>query len=77
MLSASLFQSCPTLGDPMDCSPPASSVHGILQARTGVGYYLGITLLMVTLAVHVYRFVQLLFCSKKEKASCFSHLCVY
>ena len=26
-------QSCPTLSDPMDCSPPASSVHGILQAR--------------------------------------------
>ena len=26
-------QSCPTLDDPMDCSPPASSVHGILQAR--------------------------------------------
>ena len=27
-------QSCPTLCDPMDCSPPGSSVHGILQART-------------------------------------------
>ena len=26
-------QSCPTLLDPMDCSPPDSSVHGILQAR--------------------------------------------
>ena len=26
-------QSCPTLGDPMDCSPPGSSVHGIFQAR--------------------------------------------
>ena len=26
-------QSCPTLCDPMDCSPPGSSVHGILQAR--------------------------------------------
>ena len=25
---------CPTLCDPMDCSPPACSVHGILQART-------------------------------------------
>ena len=24
-------QSCPTLGDPMDCSPPGSSVHGILR----------------------------------------------
>ena len=26
-------QSCPTLCDPMVCSPPGSSVHGILQAR--------------------------------------------
>ena len=25
-------QSCPTLSDPMDCSPPGSSVHGIFQA---------------------------------------------
>ena len=30
-------QSCPTLHDPMDCSPQGSSVHGIVQARTGVG----------------------------------------
>ena len=28
-----LLQSCPTLCDPMDCSPPCSSVHEILQAR--------------------------------------------
>ena len=26
-------QSCPTLCDPMGCSLPGSSVHGILQAR--------------------------------------------
>ena len=26
-------QSCPSLCDLMDCSPPGSSVHGILQAR--------------------------------------------
>ena len=26
-------QSCLTLSDPMDCSPPGSSVHGIFQAR--------------------------------------------
>ena len=29
---AKLLQSCPTLCDPMNCSPPDSSVHGILQA---------------------------------------------
>ena len=26
-------QSCPTLSDPMDCSLPGSSVHGIFQTR--------------------------------------------
>ena len=26
-------QSCPTLSEPMDCSPSGPSVHGILQAR--------------------------------------------
>ena len=26
-------QSCLTLCDPVDCSPPGSSIHGILQAR--------------------------------------------
>ena len=33
MLHAKSLQSCPTLCDPMDCSLPGSSVHGILQAR--------------------------------------------
>ena len=27
-------KSCPTLFEPMDCSPPSSSFHGILQTRT-------------------------------------------
>ena len=37
-------QSCPTLSDPMDCSPPGSSVHGIFQARVlergAIAFYL-------------------------------------
>ena len=33
MSSANSLQSCPTLCDSMDCSPPCSSVHGILQTR--------------------------------------------
>ena len=33
ILHAKSLQSCHTLCDPMDCSPPGSSVHGILQAR--------------------------------------------
>ena len=31
--SVTVTQSCLTLCDPMDCNPPGSSVHGILQAR--------------------------------------------
>ena len=30
--AAKSLQSCPTLSDPMDCSLPGSSVHGIFQA---------------------------------------------
>ena len=32
-LKVLITQSCPTLCHPMDCSPPVSFVHGILQAR--------------------------------------------
>ena len=28
-----VIQLCPTRSDPMDCSPPGSSIHGIFQAR--------------------------------------------
>ena len=31
--AAKSLQSCLTHSDPMDCSPPGSSIHGILQAR--------------------------------------------
>ena len=31
--AAKSLQSCPTLCDPMDSSPPGSSVHGFLEAR--------------------------------------------
>ena len=41
-LHAKPLQLCLTLYDPMDCSPPGPSVHGILQARIleWVGYFL-------------------------------------
>ena len=32
-VACSVTQLCLTLCDPVDCSPPGSSVHGILQAR--------------------------------------------
>ena len=37
LMHAKSFQSGPTLCNPMDCSPPGSSVHGILHKNTGVG----------------------------------------
>ena len=43
----SVAQSCPTLWDPMDCSPPGSSVHGIFQARilewVAIPYFRGLS----------------------------------
>ena len=33
MHESEVAQSCPTLSNPMDCSPPGFSVHGIFQAR--------------------------------------------
>ena len=35
----SRFSSVELLATPPDCSPPSSSVHGILQAKSGVGCY--------------------------------------
>ena len=37
MLHVKSLQLCPTLCNSIDYSLPGSSVHGILQARTGVG----------------------------------------
>ena len=33
MCASSVSRSCPTLCDPLDCSPPGSFVHGIIQTR--------------------------------------------
>ena len=35
--AAKSLQLCLTLSEPMDCSLPGSSIHGIFQASTGVG----------------------------------------
>ena len=35
-MRAKMLQSCRTLCNPMDCSPPGFSVHGVLQARIQV-----------------------------------------
>ena len=49
-------QLCPTLSDPMDCSLPGSSVHGIFQA--GVLEWGAIA--FSNLDVHMYIFVYML-----------------
>ena len=50
-------QSCPTLLDPMDCSLPGSSVHGIFQARV-----------LEWVAIAFFKY-QLYFCLKKRPIS--------
>ena len=45
-----IVQLCPALCNPMDCSPPGSSVHGLLQART-----------LEWVAIPFFKFTSLLF----------------
>ena len=56
-------QSCPTLSDPMDCSPPASSVHGIFQARLLEWGAIGLILYQDWgwLRISEYRFISFLY----------------
>ena len=82
--------SCPTLYNPRDCSPPGSSIHGILQARmnAGVGYHLilqGIFLMQV-LNLHLLHCRQILYhwatgealVSNLEMSECIQkHVCVW
>ena len=55
-------QSCPTLCDPLDCSLPGSSVHGIFQSRVLVwvavsfsNYKLFINLFLMDMHIIFYR----------------------
>ena len=56
-------QSCPTLSDPMDCSLPGSSIHGIFQA--GVLEWVPIAFSVLSMLVTPYD--QL--CEKKPRKS--------
>ena len=49
-------QSCPTLFDPIDCSPPGSSIHGIFQARVLEWGAIASTLLRI---VKLFLFISL------------------
>ena len=48
-------QSCPTPSDPMDCSLPGSSVHGIFQARVLEWGAIGLKILQARLQQYVHR----------------------
>ena len=49
-------QSCPTLCDPMDCSLPGSSVHGILQARILEWVTISITFFLFKFVYYLFNF---------------------
>ena len=59
-------QSCPTLSDPMDCSRPGSSAHGIFQTRV---------LEWGAIAFSEYRVQSLLNLFEQIKCGCFKPLC--
>ena len=50
-------QSCPTLSDPMDCSPSGSSIHGIFQARVQKWVAIEHVLNTITIFHHHFAFV--------------------
>ena len=55
-------QSCPTLSDPMDCSLPGSSIHGIFQARVLEWDAIGRTkMISWTNKINSYDFICLIF----------------
>ena len=69
-------QSCPTLRDPMDCSLPGSSIHGIFQAR--VLEWGAIALSVPPLQVIIKHWAELpLLYSMYSLAICFAHSSVH
>ena len=52
-------QSCPTLHDPMDCSLPGSSIHGIFQA--GVLEWGAIALSLPTSTIYLFHVIYCIF----------------
>ena len=61
-----IAQSCPTFSDPIDCSPPGSSIHGIFQARVlewvAVAFskdrYRNIDINMTYIIIHTWKVTQ-------------------
>ena len=47
LLESEVAQSCPTLCDPIDCSLPSSSVHGIFQAIIDCIYWVNVVFTVI------------------------------
>ena len=84
---SSVTRSCPTLCDPMDCSPPGTSVSGIFQARilewlpisSPGDPYSSVFLCMpvsIYFFVHLYMCVSVYMCISKRVYMCELPLCV-
>ena len=58
-------QSCLTLSDPMDCSPPGSSINGICQARVLEWVAIAFSL-CASMCIHIYTEYYL---AKRERKS--------
>ena len=65
--AAKLLQSCLTLSDPMDCSLPGSSVHGIFQARVLDWGAIAFSKTRPTWAIKV-KMLSYIFIKKKKKS---------
>ena len=67
-------QSCPTLSDPMDYSPPGSSAHGIFQARVlewgAIAFSMDFTSLLVSMFFSLGH-ILLSFCRSNVTIKCF------
>ena len=57
-------QSCSTLNNPMDCSPPGSSVHGIFRARVLEWVAIAFSSVYIYTHTHIFRFFSTLGCYK-------------
>ena len=53
----SVAQLCPTLYNPLDCSPPGSSVHGISQAR--ILEWVAISCIYTHTCTHIYAYTYI------------------
>ena len=70
-------QSCPTLCNPMDCSPPGSSIHGIFQARVLEWGAIAFSVSMFYQRTKGGLPLKFLFLESKSGELCLGYVCVW